>query len=82
MLKHTAFNGSHMDDMVFEGSLNDCAFENCGFLRVTFQNATLVNTFFKNSKLKSIKFINCQADRMTYEFLKSGKADLGGITLV
>jgi uncharacterized protein YjbI with pentapeptide repeats/DNA-binding XRE family transcriptional regulator len=82
VLKHSAFNGSHMDDMVFEGTLQDCAFENCGFLRVTFQNAMLVNTFFKNSKLKGIKFINCQADRMTYEFLKSGKADLSGITLV
>jgi uncharacterized protein YjbI with pentapeptide repeats/DNA-binding XRE family transcriptional regulator len=82
VLKHTAFNGSHIDDMVFEGKLHDCAFENCGFLRVTFQNATLVNTFFKNSKLKGIKFINCQADRMTYEFMKSGKADLSGIVLL
>lgn len=82
VLKHTAFNGSHMDDMVFEGKLQDCAFENCGFLRVTFQNATLINTFFKNKTLKGIKFINCQADRMTYEFLKSGKADLSGITMV
>lgn len=54
----------------------------CAFKRVTFQNATLTNTFFKNKSLKQIKFINCQADRMTYEFLKNGKADLSGITLV
>lgn len=82
VLNQTAFNGSHLDDMVLEGTLQDCAFENCGFLRVTFQNATLVNTFFKNAKLKGIKFINCRADRITYEFLKIGKADLSGVALV
>ena len=49
---------------------------------VTFQNSTLVNTFFKGKNLKGIGFINCQADRMTYEFLKNGKADLNGITLL
>jgi uncharacterized protein YjbI with pentapeptide repeats len=82
VLKLTAFNGSHLDDLVFEGTLQECSFENCGFLRVTFQNTTLINTFFKNSKLKGVKFINCHADRLTYEFLKSGKADLSGVALV
>ena len=27
-----------------------------------------------------IKFVDCQADRITYEFLKSGNADITGIT--
>jgi hypothetical protein len=45
-------------------------------------NATLVNSFFKCKSLKRIQFIDCQADRMTYEFLKNGKADLTGITLL
>ena len=36
----------------------------------------------KNKSLKGIQFIDCQADRMTYEFLKSGKADLSGIALL
>jgi len=49
---------------------------------VTFQHATLINTFFKNKSLKGIQFIDCQADRMTYEFLKNGKADLTGVTLL
>jgi hypothetical protein len=63
--------------------LEDCYFENCGFTRVTFQKATLINTFFKNNKkLKRIRFIDCKADRMTYEFLKQGKADLTGITFL
>jgi hypothetical protein len=48
---------------------------------VTFKNATIVNTFFKGKKLKGIQFIDCQADRITYEFLKNGKADLTGLTL-
>lgn len=79
----TSFSGTQITDTVFEGSIEDCSFENCGFTRVTFQNATLTNSFFKNNKnLKRVQFIDCKADRMTYEFLKNGKADLNGITLL
>lgn len=77
-----SFHSSYIANTVFEGTLENCSFENCAFKKVTFQNATLVNTFFKNKSLKQIKFIDCQADRMTYEFLKNGKADLTGITLL
>ena len=81
--KHTSFNDTHIADLVFTGTLEDCYFENCAFTRVTFRNATLINTFFKNNKkLKNIRFIDCKTDRMTYEFLKQGKADLTGITLL
>jgi uncharacterized protein YjbI with pentapeptide repeats len=78
----TSFNTMQIVDIVFEGTVEDCYFENCTFKKVTFQNATLTNSFFKNKSLKGIRFIDCQADRMTYEFLKSGKADLTGITLL
>ena len=78
----TSFNAMHIADIVFDGTLDDCAFENCAFKKVTFQHATLINTFFKNKSLKGIRFIDCQTDRMTYEFLKNGKADLSGITLL
>jgi len=79
----TSFIDTQIADIVFAGTLDDCYFENCAFTRVTFQNATLINTFFKNNKnLKRIRFIDCQADRMTYEFLKQGNADLTGITLL
>jgi uncharacterized protein YjbI with pentapeptide repeats len=78
----TSFIGMAIDDIIFDGPLEDCYFENCVFYRVTFRNATLTNTFFKNKNLKRIRFIDCQADRMTYEFLKNGKADLTGITLL
>jgi uncharacterized protein YjbI with pentapeptide repeats len=77
----TSFNAMQIADIVFDGTVEDCSFENCAFKRVTFQSATLINTFFKNKSLKGIRFIDCQADRMTYEFLKIGKADLTGITL-
>jgi uncharacterized protein YjbI with pentapeptide repeats len=79
---HTSFNAMQLVDIVFDGTLDDCCFENCVFKKVTFQNATLINTFFRNKSLKGIRFINCEADRMTYEFLKNGKADLTGITLL
>jgi uncharacterized protein YjbI with pentapeptide repeats len=78
----TSFNAMYLADIVFQGKVEDCAFENCAFARVTFRNATLINTFFKNKSLKRIRFIDCKADRMTFEFLKNGKADMSGITLL
>ncbi len=82
VLNRTSFIDSQIADIVFTGTLEDCYFENCAFTRVTFRNATLINTFFKNKSLKRIRFIDCQADRITYAFLKNGKADLTGITLL
>jgi uncharacterized protein YjbI with pentapeptide repeats len=79
---HTKFINSGLDNIVFDGVIDDCYFENCGFYRVTFRNATLTNTFFKNRSLKRIQFIDCQADRMTFEFLKNGKANLTGLSLL
>lgn len=76
----TSFINSHITDTVFEGTLEDCYFENNVFKKVIFQNSILINTFFKGKSLKGIRFIDCKADRITYEFLKNGKADLNGIT--
>lgn len=78
----TSFIASQLSNIVFEGVLEDCSFENCAFSRVTFQGCTLINTFFKNKSLRRIRFVDCKADRMTYAFLKNGKADLSGITLL
>ena len=80
--KCTSFIDSHIADIVFTGTLQDCSFENCSFTKVTFKNAMILNSFFKNKSLKRIQFIDCQADRITYEFLKNGKANLTGITLL
>jgi len=82
VLNHTTFNAAYIGNIVFEGKIEDCYFENCGFSKVTFQNTVLINTFFKGRSLKKVKFIDCKADRMTYEFLKQGKADLSGISLI
>lgn len=83
VLNHTSFVSMHLVDMVFSGTIENCFFENCAFTRVTFENATLLSTFFKgNRRLKQISFTDCKADRMTYEFLKQGKADLTGISLL
>ncbi|MCK9209072.1 MAG: pentapeptide repeat-containing protein [Salinivirgaceae bacterium] len=79
----TSFNAMWIVDIVFDGIVDDCYFENCIFKKVTFQDATLINTFFKNNKkLKQVRFIGCKADKLTYAFLKNGKADLTGITLL
>ncbi|MBK7427332.1 MAG: pentapeptide repeat-containing protein [Saprospiraceae bacterium] len=77
-----SFISSDISNVVFEGKVEDCSFEYCSFSKVTFKNATLKNTFFKCRSLKRLQFIDCQADRMTYEFLKNGKADLKGISLI
>lgn len=80
--ERTSFLGSYIADIVINGKVENCYFENCAFKRVTFQEAVLTNTFFKNKSLKQIRFIDCKADRMTYEFLKNGKANLEGIALL
>jgi uncharacterized protein YjbI with pentapeptide repeats len=77
----TFFLGSDVVDTVFEGTIEDCSFENCSFARVKFLNSTLHNTFFKNINLKKVRFVDCKADRLTYAFMKSGKADLSGVTI-
>lgn len=78
----TTFSTTQFTDIVFDGTWRDCSFENCEFTRLTFQNATLTDTFFKGKSLKRIRFIDCKADKMTCAFLKSGKADLTGVTLL
>jgi uncharacterized protein YjbI with pentapeptide repeats len=78
----TTFYATQFAEIVFDGTFKDCSFENCEFSRVTFQNATLTGTFFKNKTLKRIRFIDCKADKITYAFLKNGKADMTCITLL
>lgn len=82
-LNGTVFFDMGIQDVVFEGILDDCRFEQCTFYGVKFQNATLLNTFFKNNKkFKRIQFNNCKVDKLTYAFLKNNLADLKGITLI
>lgn len=78
----TSFVDTAIADIVFTGHMGDCYFEYCAFKRVIFRDALITNTFFKNKSLKGIRFMNCQTDRLTYEFLKNGKADLTGIALL
>ncbi|MGD2034476.1 MAG: helix-turn-helix domain-containing protein [Bacteroidales bacterium] len=82
-LFNTSFIEMAIQDIVFDGKLEDCRFENCTFYDVKFQNATLINTFFKNNKkFKRVKFVNCKVDKLTYAFLKNNLANLTGITLI
>lgn len=81
--KFTSFKKSNLSNIVFEGRFEDCHFEHCSFYSVTFENATILNTFFKyNDRFKKVKFINCEVDSITYAFLKNNQADLTGITLI
>ncbi|PSK83648.1 pentapeptide repeat-containing protein [Prolixibacter denitrificans] len=78
----TSFHDTSLTNIVFDGTMEDCSFENCHFKNVKFEHVTIVNTFFKNRSLKRIQFVDCQADPITYAFLKNGKADVNGITLI
>ena len=81
--KFTSFKDTGISDVIFEGTIEDCHFENCAFYGVKFLNATILNTFFKyNRKFKKVQFINCTVDKMTYAFLKNNEANLTGITLL
>jgi len=79
----TSFIEMQIQDIVFEGTLDGCFFENCAFYGVKFQSATLINTFFKNNKrFKTVQFVDCKVDKITYAFLKSNQANLRGVTLL
>ncbi len=78
----TSFIGVKLANLIFEGPIADCSFEKCTFSKITFQQVKFTNTFFKYNNLKRVKFIDCQADRITYELLKNGKADLNGVSLI
>lgn len=80
--KRTSFRGTQLSDVIFEGNIEDCSFENCAFTRVTFRNTRFINTFFKNKNLKRIRLIDCEADRLSYAFLKNGKAEMSGVKLL
>lgn len=81
--KFTTFRNTGISDVVFEGNIENCHFENCAFYGVKFQNATILNSFFKyNRKFKKVQFIDCRVDKITYAFLKSNEADLTGVTLI
>ncbi len=81
--KFTKFSKSNISNMVFSGTLEDCHFEQCSFYGVSFENATIINTFFKyNERFRKVQFINCKVDRITYAFLKNNQANLTGVELV
>lgn len=80
VLNGTSFISIAMEDITLEGNIENCHFEDCSFYAVTFKNATITNTFFKNNrKMKKVEFINCKVDKITYAFLKTNQADLSGV---
>jgi uncharacterized protein YjbI with pentapeptide repeats len=81
-LNRTAFVNTRLSNVQFSGTMDRCSFEKCSFSKVTFHKVKFIQTFFKYNDLKRVNFIDCQADRLTYELLKHGKADLTGIKLV
>lgn len=78
----TIFQMGQLTETIFDGEITNCSFENCDFSRVEFHGATICNTFFKNSKLKRVKFIDCKVDRLSYAFMKSCKADLTDVKII
>jgi uncharacterized protein YjbI with pentapeptide repeats len=75
----TAFVNTRLSNVQFSGTMDRCSFEKCSFSKVTFHKVKFLQTFFKYNDLKRVKFIDCEADRLTYELLKHGKADLAGV---
>jgi uncharacterized protein YjbI with pentapeptide repeats len=81
--KFTTFLKSNISNIVFTGTFEDCHFEHCSFYGVKFENATILNSFFKyNDRFKKVQFENCKVDNITYAFLKNNQANLTGITLI
>ena len=81
--KFTKFLKSNFSSMVFSGTFENCHFERCGFYGVKFENATLINTFFKyNDRFKKVQFVNCKVDSITYAFLKNNQSNLTDISII
>jgi uncharacterized protein YjbI with pentapeptide repeats len=80
--QHASFKDTQFTEIIFSGLLEECTFTSCAFSKATFKNATIKNSFFKYSDLKRVEFIDCRADKLTYEFLKNCKANLSGVTLL
>lgn len=80
--KHASFKSTQFTQIVFSGLLEECSFSSCAFSKTSFKNAIIKNSFFKYCDLKRVEFVNCQADKLTYELLKHGKADMSGIELI
>lgn len=81
--KFTKFFKANISNIVFTGTFEDCHFEHCSFYGVKFQEATILNTFFKyNERFKKVQFVNCKVDSITYAFLKNNQANLTGITII
>jgi uncharacterized protein YjbI with pentapeptide repeats len=80
--QHASFKDTQFTEIVFSGLLEECSFTSCAFSKVIFKNATIKNSFFKYSDLKRVEFIDCFADKLTYEFLKNCKANLTGVALL
>jgi len=83
VLVFTSFKRTNISKVVFSGALENCHFEHCSFHQTKFENATILNTFFKyNDRFKKVQFINCKVDKLTYAFLKNNQANLQGVTLL
>jgi uncharacterized protein YjbI with pentapeptide repeats len=81
--KFTKFLETSITHMTFTGTLEDCHFERCTFHGVKFENAKILNTFFKyNERFKKVQFVNCTVDSISFAFLKNNQANLAGITVM
>ncbi|TCC89544.1 helix-turn-helix domain-containing protein [Pedobacter frigiditerrae] len=81
--KFTKFLKSNISNVTLTGTFEDCHFEHCAFYGVKFENAIILNTFFKyNERFKKVQFVNCKVDSITYAFLKNNQANLTGISII
>jgi uncharacterized protein YjbI with pentapeptide repeats len=80
--QHASFKDTQFTETTFSGVLEACTFSSCAFSKTTFRNATIKNSFFKYCDLKRIEFVDCQADQLSFAFLKNCKANMVGIAVV
>lgn len=78
----TSFKMGQLTEIIFDGEIKDCSFENCDFARVEFKGAIIRNTFFKDCKLARAIFTACKADKLSYAFMKTCKADLSDTEVI
>ncbi|MDR1795674.1 MAG: pentapeptide repeat-containing protein [Erysipelotrichaceae bacterium] len=79
----TAFIHVGFVNIVFEGELKDCRFEDIRrSTRLKFENVTFLNCFFRYCNLRNVTFENCKADKISLAFLRNNGADTSDIEII
>lgn len=77
------FKSSNLTGIDFDGQMfEETIFEMCTLKKASFRNTNLKKVQFRLSDVKKVDFSGAKMDKLTYNFLKAGKADLSDVMII